>query len=279
MLTQPHCTGAAPALQRGGIMTQTVKHRAIIGALLLFAVIWSHDLYALNRSREVVLGRLMAATVPDLKDPDRGIVSKQSVTDSPTHVQLSPAIIAAFVAGGISLVTAVIASGINYWYYSRQLRLKETEQEVQRVQGLLDAFYGPFKTLKKTNANLERLLKLELTDQGPTRGDWRTLELLLEGHEFSANQKVLIDIIIAIDGELDRLIDAHCGLITSAELQERVHLFRAHYRVIKAACERRLQGEFWRFRDYVYPTGLDDLIDQETARLQEHLASLRRGKR
>jgi hypothetical protein len=221
----------------------------------------------------------MAATVPELKDSGRGIVVKQGVADSPTEIQLSPAIVAALVAGGISLITAVIASGINFWYYRHQLRLKETEQEVQRVQGLLDAFYGPFKTLKKTNANLEGLLKLELTDHGPTRGDWRTLEFLLEGHEFSANQKVLIDIIIAIDGELDSLIDAHCGLITSANLQEKVHLFRAHYRVIKAAYEKRLQGEFWRFKDYVYPTGLDDLIDQETTRLQKYLASLRSGKR
>jgi len=175
-------------------------------------------------------------------------------------------------------LAALITAWINFWYFRRQLRQSEREQDVKRVQNLLDKFYGPFKTLKKTNTNLERLLKLEKKDDGPERREWRTLERLLEGYDFSSNQKVLIETIIEINDELDSLIAANCGLITNKELAEKVHIFRAHHRVIKAAYEGRLKKEIWRFKDYVYPRELDGLIDKEAERLQQHLVSLQSKK-
>ena len=178
----------------------------------------------------------------------------------------------------ILALAALAAACINLWYYRRQLRQQKIQQKIQHTQNLLDKFYGPFRTLKKTNTNLEQLLKLQQTEKGPTRGEWRTLDRLLNDYKFSHNEKVLIETIIQINSELDHLIETNCGLITNEELQEKVHVFRAHHRVIKAAYEGQLRGEFWRFKDYVYPRELDNLIDQEAERLQRDLTSLQKKK-
>jgi len=203
---------------------------------------------------------------------------KPGSDSNPRTLDVSSAIIAAIIAGAVAFVTSVVTAIINVWYYRRQLRQKDTEQEIKRIQHLLDTFYGPFKTLKKTNTNLERLLKLKQTEEGPVRAEWRTLKRLLDGHKFTENEKVLIETIIMVDGQLDDLIGRCSGLITDPELQDEVNTFRAHYRVIKAAYDGKLHNEFWRFQDYVYPRGLNDLIDRETQRLQRYLTSLQGTK-
>ena len=92
------------------------------------------------------------------------------------------AICVAFLAVIVGFITTVL----NLWYFRHQLFQKETEGEILRLQGLLDGFYGPLVTLKRTSKNLHDILKFKTAPTGEVAPEnWRTLRRLLEGHKFA----------------------------------------------------------------------------------------------
>lgn len=179
------------------------------------------------------------------------------------------------------LTVALITTSVNLWYFKGQLRQKDTEQKIARLQNLLDTFYGPMLTLKKASKNLHDLLKTRISSSGEAnKEDWRTLTKLLQGYDFSTNDRALIRLIININKEIDILIGKHSGLIESQTLQEKVQSLRTHYRLIEAAYEKKIIGEEKRFESFVYPTGLDENLEKEVQRLNDILKNLmKHGKK
>jgi len=225
----------------------------------------------------------LAISAPDKPLPtssNADVGKKLAPPKKETHKKASAAWIYSPVAVS-AIIAALITTIANLWYFRKLLRQKETEQEIARLQNLLDTFYGPMLTLKKASKNLHDLLKTKTLSSGETvKEDWRTLTKLLQENEFSPNDRTLIGLILDINKEIDTLIGKHSGLIESQILQEKLQSLRTHYRLIEAAHEKKIIGEEKRFERFVYPTGLDEKLKEETQWLKGALDDLRKyGKK
>ena len=168
--------------------------------------------------------------------------------------------------GGI--LVAALTLWFNRLHNERTLRQKANEDEIREIQTKLDSFYGPFLQLLKTSENLYRLFS---HDKPP---EFRTLTQLIEGMVFTGNDAVLLQQIIDVTQQLDRLLVEQSGLIDS-ELQPLISQASTHFRLILLASQGKLSGETNRFSSDVYPRELNLSIAQEIARLKSRQQTLR----
>lgn len=185
--------------------------------------------------------------------------------------------------GSSVLVPLVGFLGLVVGLYNAAAALKMTRQsmlqqanalELKELDAKLDGFYGPFMQLSDTN----RTLALELKARHRERSSaFRTLIALVDDAQRGAledNDKAIIAEIVRIGTALRKLIEAQAGM-----LDERVqpYLWRAnaHFRIIRLAHMGRLKGDVARFRDYVYPEMLDEVLRREVRRLRDRKEVLR----
>ena len=195
-----------------------------------------------------------------------------------------------------------------------QIRAGRWASEIERIEQQLDEFYGPLQRLLETNYLLHKILK----SAQPNEKEFRTLDELMGGYSFSANDKALIAELIEIDRQLLELIDSKGGFVegtitisagtdktleqlgvevddiisdpkTEPEILKRkgpikvqVHMSKIlakacrHFRIIRLAHEGKLTKEVERFKDFVYPRGLNRALDAEIDRLKERQRDLQR---
>jgi hypothetical protein len=157
---------------------------------------------------------------------------------------------------------------LGYLSSQRNLRLQNIEDERKEIYTKLNEFYGPCKQLLATSNLLKDVLKLN-----KPKG-WRTLTALLNGEEFSTNDKIIYEQIKSITDLIENLRIKNSGLIDDPDLSETLARAGAHFRIISAAYQGSLKGEVERFKDYVYPNKLNDMIDAKIISLQLRLNEL-----
>lgn len=183
-------------------------------------------------------------------------LKKSSGSSTPIWIAL-----AALLVSGLSVIVAYVNG-------RRTLTQKANEEQAKVLQDRLDRFYGPLRQLLKQSELLYRVLK----SRQPSPENFRALTYLLEGKEFAGNDKALMEEIIRIGGETEKLIKESSGLV-SADLLEILGRATSHYRIMKLAFDKVIQGDPQQFASYVFPREiggkLDEAIGSMTASLQK----------
>lgn len=157
------------------------------------------------------------------------------------------------------------------WYSYRQtsamLQDKQNEEERREIRHQLDVFYGPLRQLIDISRELHDLFVSN------REKDFRTLTALVEGESFTGNDKALLDAIVRVTKQADRLVSRNEGL-GSERLRSVLARASAHWRVLHLAHEGKLVGDSDRFTKMLYPRTLLHELDEEIDRLRKRLASL-----
>lgn len=136
----------------------------------------------------------------------------------------------------------------------------------------LDEFYGPLLQLRKKS----NLLYTKFSEKHRSlNNEFATLTYLLSGKEFDGNDKVLVEEIIKLGEESERLIHSKAGLIDDSDLRQNV-IPRAttHFLILRLAYKGILKGESERFVDLTFPHELDDKLEKRKKELETQLSNL-----
>jgi hypothetical protein len=150
------------------------------------------------------------------------------------------------------------------------------EEERRHIAEELNTFYYPLKR----NLDVSKLLHQKLVESQPEpdRKSFRTLIALLQGHEFTGNERSLIREIIATTRRIRRLILRGGALVTDPGVSALLATAAFHFRVLELAESGTLSApdaaSSNMFEDAVYPRGLNPALEQEIARLQQRLTVL-----
>ena len=150
----------------------------------------------------------------------------------------------------------------------KTLRKSQIEEERKEIYNKLNEFYGPVQQLIKKNFMLYELFKV-----GKDK-NFRTLTALLEGKKFEGNDKQLLEQIILVDKELEKLIISKSGLVDDAKLREILAKATTHFNVISLAYNGNLRDEPMRFSNYVYPKELESKIEEQITTLKKRLEEI-----
>lgn len=161
----------------------------------------------------------------------------------------------------ISALVSIVAVSLSYLYNKRVISQKNGEDEKKEIYKKLNDFFGPFQAIRKKNKMLYDLFALNHKVQNP---EFKTLIYLLEGHELKGNDKILFEEIIKNNEYLEKIIVEKAGLVDSAELRnDYFPKFIAHCNLIQLAYQKQLVGEQERFKEYIFPRGIDACIEKE----------------
>lgn len=153
----------------------------------------------------------------------------------------------------------------------RALKLRTLEEERKSIYEKISTFYGPFQQLRGINYELYKVFRARRGE------DFRTLTALLTGEKFEGNDKILLDNIINNSERLEKLIIEKSGLIDSEELRQLLWTAATHFRLIQLASQGILIGEIERFKPYLFPRTLDDIVNMEIKKLRRRLEEINRG--
>ncbi len=106
-----------------------------------------------------------------------------------------------------ALVVSGLSVFVNYRNGQRALTQKAPEEQAKVLQDRLDRFYGPLRQMLKQSELLYWVLKC----RQPDPENFRAVTHLLEGKNFTGNDKALMEEIIRIGGELRRSSRTHQG--------------------------------------------------------------------
>ena len=169
----------------------------------------------------------------------------------------------------LSFIVAYLQIRRSFEQTDKLLDERQREEERNEIQRKLNEFYGPCQTLMRETKMLHDLFKHD--------NEFRTLTELLEGREFTGNDKVLLEQVMNVTDEISELIIDKSGLIEDEEeeLQELLSKARVHFRVLRLAYNDELSEDIERLREFVYPKALDEEIKRKKTELENRLNELR----
>lgn len=172
--------------------------------------------------------------------------------------------VVSFLALLVSALSALLVSDIN----RRTLIQKQQDDERKEIYKKLNSFYGPFRQLIGKSFELYGLFT-RVREPG-----FRTLTALLAGERFEGNDKTLLEQILKVTDELDKLILNNSGLIDDEDLKQVLQKASAHFTLLRLASEGHLAGQEERFKDHIFPRDLTPKIEEEIKRLNGRLNHL-----
>lgn len=145
----------------------------------------------------------------------------------------------------------------------------ETRQSIQKK---LNEFYGPLiqQRIKSSKLYDKFSAKYRASDE-----NFSTLIYLLNNYRFEDNDKILLEEIIQLGEDSERLIQEKSGLIDDPQLRLEI-LPRAttHFLLIRLAYKGDLKGNSDEFKDLTYPRELVSKLEERKTRLEEDLENL-----
>jgi hypothetical protein len=141
----------------------------------------------------------------------------------------------------------------------------------------LDEFYGPLLQLRmKSN-----LLYKKFSEQYRVKDSkFATLTYLLQGKTFKGNDKNLLEEIINLGEESEKLIHSKAGLIDDTELRQTlIPRATTHFLILRLAYRGALTGDAENFKDLTFPKELDDKLEARKKQLEVELANLNQKAR
>ncbi|HPH16005.1 MAG TPA: hypothetical protein PK029_02455, partial [Bacteroidales bacterium] len=105
--------------------------------------------------------------------------------------------------------------------------------------------------------------------------DFRTILAIANGIEFSQNDKILLEEIIAIGTKIEDLIITKAGLIDDIKLREDYYpKFLSHTTLLRHLYNGSIKGEPDRFKDDLFPRGIEDETERRINELYQKLEVL-----
>ena len=171
----------------------------------------------------------------------------------------------------VSAFAAIFALWVSYQNNIKNLNAKKQEEEKKEIQKRLDEFYGPFYQLRKKS----HLIYEKFRENYNSDSDFSTLTYLLDGKKFSKNEEELLNEIIKIGEECEKLIHSKAGLIDDTNLRTNI-IPRAstHFLILRLAHKGSLIGDVEKFKSHVFPKELDDLLEKRRGELEQDLIKL-----
>lgn len=114
-----------------------------------------------------------------------------------------------------AVLVGVVAIYYSYRQFTKTLLSKKDEEKRQDIYKKLNEFYGPLLQLRKKSNILYNKFRASYISQYP---NFSTLTYLLDNGIISGNEKVLLDEIINIGIQCEKLIHEKSGLIDDADL-------------------------------------------------------------
>lgn len=165
---------------------------------------------------------------------------------------------------------AIVALLLAFIYNQKTLKDKKNDDERKEIYKKLNLFYGPLRHYRGTSYQLYQ------TFEKVRGGNFRMLIALLNGEMFQGNDRYIIEEILKISEDIEKLVSSNSGLIDNQELRDLLAKVVAHSRLIKGAYKGEIQGETDRFREFVFPRQIDRKIDEEINKLKNRLIELNR---
>ncbi|MBK8489228.1 MAG: hypothetical protein IPL48_15750 [Bacteroidetes bacterium] len=140
------------------------------------------------------------------------------------------------------------------------------------IRKKLDEFYGPLLQLRKKS----NLLYKKFIDRHRVENEnFSTLTYLLKGGVFLGNDKILLEEIISLGEESEKLIHSKAGLIDDTYLRQTlIPRATTHYLLLRLAYKGALTGDAEQFKDLSFPKELDDKLETRKKQLEIELENL-----
>lgn len=166
---------------------------------------------------------------------------------------------------------AVSAFGIVVTLYLGLGRYNRRKDKMATLEGQLNSFHRPLLQLLETSAKLRDAL----VEKRPA--DFRTLPVLLERpEEFDMVDHVLINQIVGVGCEIEKIILKRSGHLMDESLREPLGTLCRHLMIFRLAADKKLKGNSDRFRHFVYPRDVSKRIREEYDRLTLELQECRK---
>lgn len=158
---------------------------------------------------------------------------------------------------------------------SQNLKTLNAQKDIetrQSIQKKLNEFYGPLiqQRIKSSKLYDKFIAKYRTNDE-----NFSTLTYLLNNNHFEGNDKILLEQIIQLGEDSERLIQEKSGLIDDTQLRLEI-LPRAttHFLLIRLAYKGDLKGNSDEFKDLTYPRELISKLEIRKAQLEDDLENL-----
>jgi hypothetical protein len=138
----------------------------------------------------------------------------------------------------------------------------------------LDEFYGPLLQLIKKSTLLYKKFSGK---QREMDSNFATLTYLLQGKKFNGNDKILLEEILKLGEECEKLIHLKAGLIDDIGLrQDLIPRVTTHFLILRLAYRGGLTGDADHFKDLTFPRELETKLEERKKQLETELANLNR---
>jgi hypothetical protein len=170
-----------------------------------------------------------------------------------------------FIIGIGPIIVGLAGIIFGYIFNIRMMKRQNHEDERKEIYKKLNAFYGPFQQ------RLEKTHELYGIFTDSRELEFRTLTALLKGTKFVGNDKILLEEILKINAEMEKLIIVQSGLIDDASLRQLLAKAGTHFRILDVIYRNDTQGDSQRFKSYIFPKELGTKIEDEIQKLKQRL--------
>lgn len=168
----------------------------------------------------------------------------------------------------IGALIALAGTFASVWVTEKR---KAKELNAEKCEKQLMELYNPLVFLLERTTAIYELFNLE---EKRTNPGVKTLDLLLDGHSFSAEDNYFLEEIIEHNKKIEKLISDHSGYIDK-ELMEPLVKLVEHYDLI----ERAKRGELSQraeYRSHTYPKDVVSKVKEKQEELYNKLESYRK---
>ncbi len=170
------------------------------------------------------------------------------------------------------ILIGVGALGLSFYQINRSERLKKDESKRDEIYKKLNNFYGPYYQLRRKSNILYKKFRNSYKESDPS---FSTLKYLLNGYEFKDNEKSILEEIIAIGEQSEKLIQDNAGLIDDDELRnDLIPKASTHYLLLRMAYNGKILGDIENFKDSTFPRQIDAKLIERKNQLENDLNKL-----
>lgn len=167
----------------------------------------------------------------------------------------------------LPVIVALIGSWVSLWIALIGVRNDRKSKKAANIRKQLEEFYYPILFLCKSNTELFNAFKTFKSDDP----NFTTLTALLDGEKFTANEQIILEMIIENDKKLSKIIDEKAKYVSSSSIIGILSKAKAHFEIIELAYANKLSGDKERFRHYTYPRELISTLETEMHKLETEL--------
>lgn len=169
------------------------------------------------------------------------------------------------------VIISAIALAVTYFITIKTLNSQKKTEERALIIKKLNDFYGPLLQLRMKSKNLYLKFNKKYKDKDE---NFSTLKYLLKGKKFKGNDLILLEQIVEIGKQCEKLIHANAGLIDDSKLRlDLIPKATTHFLLLRLAFEEKLVGDVDNYDDLTFPKELDANLEARKKQLEIDLTN------